>query len=164
MILNNRTNVFLWKWGNPFSKQPCEHFLNLLYSFNIQGNICPYFIFAPFVVFCPHCPWAKLRLREFQCLRLSLFKYNCVFANSRQIHTVCKCRRLKITWGWKEPCIQYLPNYKWSKLTVLVDLWWYQGSEQATYSICVTGHLHHRDTLHKLIIIWNQAKCQVFKV
>lgn len=53
---------------------------------------------------CPFHPWwqrANLRLSKFQCLKLSLFKHNRVWSNSRQGKNFGKCLRVKITWGKK---------------------------------------------------------------
>lgn len=54
----------------------------------LQGNIRLRFIFAPF---------ALVVNGEFQCLKLFLFKHNCVWANSRRDETAYK--KGKITRG-----------------------------------------------------------------
>lgn len=57
---------------------------------------------SPFCFFCPfrpRCKQANLRLGDFYCLKLSLFKLNYIWVNSRQGKTVCKYRNVKITLG-----------------------------------------------------------------
>lgn len=59
-----------------------------LKEYCIQGNIHP----------C--CQLANFRLGEFQCLKLSQFKHNFVWSNSRRGKTACKWIRVKITQDW----------------------------------------------------------------
>lgn len=58
-------------------------------NYCIKENICPRFVLL--------CQQANLKMSEFQSFKLSLFKPNCVWVNSRQDEIVCKCRRMKIT-------------------------------------------------------------------
>lgn len=51
-------------------------------------------LFSPL---CPRCQHANLRLCKCQCLKLSLFKHNFVWASSRQDKIVCKRGRTKTT-------------------------------------------------------------------
>lgn len=50
------------------------------------------------VFFAPIAP--VVRLGEFQCIKLSLIKHKCAWANSRRGKTVCKSRLAKITRGF----------------------------------------------------------------
>lgn len=49
------------------------------------------------VYFRPLCQQANFMMGKFQCLKLSIFKHNYVWANSRPGKTLCKERRAKIT-------------------------------------------------------------------
>lgn len=67
-------------------------------------------IFAPILFYAPitlvamvRYQRANLRLDECQCLILSFFKHNCVWANSILGETLFKCRRAKITQGENNP-------------------------------------------------------------
>lgn len=66
-------------------------FTNRLIGFSrvycMKGNIRSHFIFF---FFCPRCQRENLRFGEFQCLKLSLYKNNCMLANSRRGETVCR--------------------------------------------------------------------------
>lgn len=53
--------------------------------------------------FRPRFKQANLRLGEFQCLQLSLFKHNIVFANLRLSESVSNWRRAKITLSENNP-------------------------------------------------------------
>lgn len=66
----------------------------ILYSVSLNtGKYSPPFYFRPFH---PPCIGANLRLIELHWLKLSLFKNNLLWANSRQDETVCKWKGVKI--------------------------------------------------------------------
>lgn len=66
------------------------------WDYCIQGIIHPRFIFAPL----------PLSATQIQCLKLSRFKHNYFWSNSRLDETICKCRRAQITQGQNNPYIE----------------------------------------------------------
>lgn len=64
----------------------------LLYT----GNIRPPFNFRNLR---PRCQRANFRLGEFLCLKLSLLKHKCVWANLTRSQTISKCKGEKIAQG-----------------------------------------------------------------
>lgn len=65
---------------------------------NLFKNTVNREIFAP-ILFPPFLPTSsyKFKTSKIRYLKLSLFYYNCVWANSRVGQTVCKCKGEKIT-------------------------------------------------------------------
>lgn len=84
-------------------------------AYCVQGNIR---------TFRPRWQWADLRLDEFQCLKLSIFRHTFVWANSRRNETVCKCKRAKITM-----CIVIRRKGDW-------NFWWSYECDQSL-NICI---------------------------
>lgn len=76
-----------WSWSSQLRQE------SLVYC--IQENIRPSFH--------PGCQQMNLRQGKFQCLinKLSLFKHNCLWENSKRGETVYKCRRTKNYTGQK---------------------------------------------------------------
>lgn len=89
--------------------------------------------------FCPFCPrqWPNLRPCQFQCLKLHLFKHNCVCLNSNWVKTLYKCRRAKITWNKNNPVYS---------IYLCLDLPIH--SQLTEYSCTVSHKMHHLPTLN----------------
>lgn len=73
-------------------KWPCPIQRDYNFLITVYSKILSPFYFRPF---CCCCPRANLRLGEFQCLKLSFFKHNFIWLNSRRGETACKWRRQK---------------------------------------------------------------------
>lgn len=68
---------------------------------------------------------ANLRLGEFQCFKLFLFKHNCVWVNSRRGETIWKCKRVKIMGGENNPvCSTSFLNRSELRKFISVSYYW----------------------------------------
>lgn len=94
------------------------------------------------VLFLPLSPrqWAYLRLGVFQCFKLSLFKHNCVWANSRQSETACKCKRVKIKLG--ENNNVYRSKF-FSEWYTVPNKYWIYIVRYPGYFMCNTGRIQN---------------------
>lgn len=82
------------KWDHEKMKETC-HKQKIMH-----GLISMYTVYREYLLlfyFRPLCQQANFMMGKFQCLKLSIFKHNYIWANSRPGKTLCKERRAKIT-------------------------------------------------------------------